>query len=453
MSEYGARASGRRCGRILLTTLTVVLYTGGIALAGAPALVAPIYSGAVPAVQGHTPNDYGKPATIGKISALPCGEHTWCFLSKDPIGEVKAFYDKTLSPMRTLPAQAGERSYEVIAQEMTLGEMRDFAGVSVHALPPPPKITGEGMARGEAYKNTRHFGDLAAGVAWMPGMMTATHTPHELDVLYAKHRHLESAFFVHDADHHGRSEDDLLHDKYQELGVAQRSAAMQSMSAPTMPSAEMQARQRQQSKEDDAEMQRLMKRKPKLARKLQALSEQIQTAAARGDYQEAARLGKQMNKLAQSDPEVAAYMKKVRERDAAQNRATQQGYSDAQSNMVKGLGQANWGPWVKYLKALEPKAYRTLIVIQERLRADPKYPAPVVTDRATIARDAVNAEVMPQDDWGLHLDEGAMNAQASTARQAPQPEAKPAPPQPQDKRDADLQKAAKKGLNMLKKLF
>ena len=155
--------------RLLAVVLAVVSIFAltGISVADTAKLTAPIYPGAVPAIPAEgTQAAAFYSAAFGGVKTLDCqgtrsstdfGGRTlsteeaeqawrnagpWCFLSRDPIDKVKAFYDKSIGTMQPIQGENGVHGFEIFA-ERAWGEGDEsrgfyYTGVSVHALPPPP---------------------------------------------------------------------------------------------------------------------------------------------------------------------------------------------------------------------------------------------------------------------------------------------------------------------------
>ena len=126
--------------------------TSGLSQAeGTGKLAAPIYPGSVPAVPADGINaDPGKVLAFDGGKTLNCYgtsaggdfDPQWCFLTKDPIEKVRAFYEKAVGKMLPVHGDNGIHGYQVFAERVWtpgFGEEQRagliYNGVSVHALP------------------------------------------------------------------------------------------------------------------------------------------------------------------------------------------------------------------------------------------------------------------------------------------------------------------------------
>ena len=141
----------------------------------------------------------------------------WCFLTRDPIDKVKAFYDKAVGPMHVIngawgpPPRKPVQGYQVYTERAWFegGDVPprfEYNVISLHALPAPPvranvkevKTTDDTWAGQEVYKfygATRHFGGLIEAVDWFGD--PSKRKPAELDLFYKRYNHLESALYQH----------------------------------------------------------------------------------------------------------------------------------------------------------------------------------------------------------------------------------------------------------------
>ena len=121
--------------------------------ADSPKLAAPVYKGAVPAIpaDGIKVDTYYV-GSFGGMKALDCqatmesrdiagkiisvkeaekaGDYAgpWCFLSRDPIDKVKAFYDKAIGPMRAIQGTVQQNSSVKVSGYQVFAERAWFPG-------------------------------------------------------------------------------------------------------------------------------------------------------------------------------------------------------------------------------------------------------------------------------------------------------------------------------------
>ena len=205
-------------------------------------LAAPVYPGAVPAVTvaGVNPDspfvlsfDGGKTmdceATTfardlaGKVispeEAGPPSGYTgpWCFLTRDPIDKVKAYYEKAIGKLQAVQGANGLHGYEAFTERAWVegGDAPPgygHVGVSIQALG-PPRVKGqqapdpamgdeqwEGQQDYAFYAQSRFFAGFVDAIDFFGD---PTKRPiSDLDALYKKKNYLESAFFQHAGPEH-----------------------------------------------------------------------------------------------------------------------------------------------------------------------------------------------------------------------------------------------------------
>lgn len=455
-----------------------------------PKLVAPLYSGAVPVFPaGGIKNPPRFPAAFGKLQALDCQgtepsrdfagktlsaqqaaasgeERRWCFLTRDPIDKVKAFYEKSVGPMQgyrgsleRIPAEGYVAYTERAVTKMGMESGPAYRGVSLHALRPPVKgrstaknseDTWQGQDDFQFYSGSRHFNGFLQGTAFMGG---PGRPPAELDALYKKHGKLEGALFQRNG---AKSEpiDVTLRARTGKKQQELQKAANQSLTgAFTMTPAQMQQMQQQaqqpmpgnqSASPEDAEFNAFMKKNPKVAKRFMELTQKALSLAQQGKFDEADAVDEELEKLVQSHPELAAIEARADERSAAAGAPQQGKESQAMAAMGKQQDQANWGVWVEYLKAVEKEAYYTLIVIDEAFRGSEQGYS---KDRKQVAQQA--AGLVPHQVLELRYDGSAQAASHSPAAAQPAAAQPEQPKQPED----EIKDAAKKGWKALKKLF
>ena len=487
--------------------IVILLFAGSTAWsADSPKLAAPIYKGAVPAVAADGLKV--EPAYIGNfggMKALDCQATTesrdiggrvistkeaqqtgnfllgpWCFLSRDPIDKVKAYYDKAVGPMHAIQG-TWERTRETVRGYEVMAERAWFQGgdeapgygysaVSLHALPPPgepgkeAKNTDDSWEGQEAYKfyaGTR-FSCFIDAVDWFgePGK----HKQSELKAYYEKHKQVESALFQRKGPKL-ESVDETVGTKYLEKRKQDEQKAMsmvpgqgqgQMSQAQMMQMAQM-AQMGQmpppqpantQGTPEDAEFNAFMKKNPKVANRYVELSKKLNTAMQQGNFDEADAVDEEMQKLVDDNPELAAIENRAEERSAKISAAGQMKENQAMANSQKTMDQAVWGNCQEYIGAIEKEAYYTLIVIDNGLQG---YKKDYTRDQAVIAKEAeAQGWVSHQQVWGFSY----------AANQVPQT-SKPTTPeskteaQPKEKSDTkdQVEDAVKKGFKSLKSLF
>jgi hypothetical protein len=438
--------------------------------AEAPKLVAPIYPGAVPAVPAEGTEaaafyvaqfDGGKTLDCAArkesrgfgnmaISAEEA-ERTgylpgpWCFLSRDPIDQVKAFYERSNGSMHPMQGDNGVHGFAVFAERAwyDLGEMGrgfEYSGVSVHALP-PPRVKGQdetaesdqaaqmyaqitGYDDYYFYVGTKHFDLFVAGVQAFG--FPKKHTPADLDALYKEYGHLESAFFQRKGPEL-QPADEPLHKHYSDLASERQMAATTGQLSAGMQYGMATSQARSVDRPDeDATVNRVMQQNPELANRYVALTQQVGTLMQQGKFDEAEALLDEIDALEQSNPELAALAEKEQGRQASYQ-TTDQAHDDAlQAATDEQLDQAYWGTSMEYLQAVEKEGYYTLIVIDNAF--DPsreKYSgdrALVELDTATLVHQPVAAGTGSAFDWGINYPQSNAGSAAPANGEEPMAE-------------------------------
>lgn len=469
-----------------LTATTLLALNNAAWSADSPRLAAPLYPGAVPAIPAEgikklPPNI----AVFGGVKALPCihdpftnerPDLRWCFMTRDPIDKVKAFYEKSVGPLKRYEGDAetarvnlgGSKpfSYAQYTERAWFDRKGEdggsngfyYHGVSLHALKPldmPRRkvaAMGEGMPNQDAYAfyaGSRHFNGFMNGMAWF-GPDPSKRDPAELDALFKKRGRLEAAIFRRKGEQLTPVDETLRarYGKKQEQAMeSAQGALMQQIQMPQQPMQAMPANQ--SATPEDAQFNAFMRKNPKVAQRYTELTQKISTLMMQGKFDEADAADEELEKLVQSHPELAALENRAEERSAAAGAAHQAQENQMMANMNKQMDQAIWGTWMEYLAAVEKEAYYTLIVIDEGYQGNEK---DYSRDRARFdAAETANHPHSPV--YGFKYDAGA--GQTRQAAGNTSPAAQPAasteeqPKAPQD----EIKDAAKKGLKALKKLF
>ncbi|MDH5214981.1 MAG: hypothetical protein OEY04_12280, partial [Gammaproteobacteria bacterium] len=310
-----------------ITAVVSVFAITSVSAAETRNLAAPVYPGAVAAV----PAEGAEAAaiyigTFGDIKTLDCqGRRSstdfagrpisneeaananlqvgpWCFLARDPIDKVKAFYDKSIGAMRPLQGEDGKHGFQVYAERAWFrggdesGPGFGYSGVSVHALAPPrikdqtapPATYGDEKFEGQDdyafYAQSGHFGMFVEAVDWFGD--PSKRRPTELDTVYKKYNYLESAFFQRKGPEL-TSVGETLRKHYQELQAQRMQAAMMApVSARQQLAATAQPAPAGESAED-AEFNRIMRKNPELANRYMSLTQQVGVLMQQGKFDEA----------------------------------------------------------------------------------------------------------------------------------------------------------------------
>jgi len=420
-----------------------------------PKLAAPIYKGAVPAVLAdgvkadpfyirsfsgvkaldchgliESRNDSGYVISAKDAEKAGLYPGPWCFLSRDPIDKVRAFYDKAVGPMHALKGGWGKNSstpvqgFQGLAEqawfsgnnEMDGGTGYRFTAVSLHALPPPSvpaeekKTMGEGFTGQGAYQfyaGSRHFNGFLNAVDWFgdPGK----HKQSELLTLYKQHMQLESALFqrkgpkLTDADEMLRGEyaDKLKKAQDKSMGMmpgmgqmspeqaAQMQQMMQMMQKGQIPTAMAPIHS---ATPNDAKFNAFMKKNPKVAKRYMELTGKLGTLTQQGKFNEADAVDSELQQLIDANPELAALEKDEDENNAAAGAA--------QGSLSQGAAPDEWKNWLNYINAAEKQAYYTLIVIDNGFRGNEKSYS---RDQAVIAKNS-SGWVSHQQVWDFSFD-------------------------------------------------
>jgi hypothetical protein len=457
-------------------------------------LAAPIYKGAVPAVlaEGVQAATYYT-TTFGGVKALDCqstieshdlvgkvltpeeakqaeiSAGPWCFLTRDSIEEVKAFYDKSVGAMQPIQGENGVHGFEVFAERAWFkGEYRDgfgYRGVSVHALPPPPakskkpapamnkEDSWEGQEDFKFYGQFKHLGLFMNGVDWF-GDPSKKHKPAEMEEMYKKYRHLYSAFFQRKGPKL-EPVDEILGEHYGKLqGERQQAALMAPISARRELSMASVPAGSEDSSKEDAEFNRIMQRNPELARRYVALTQKVSGLTQQGKFDEADAVLDEIDALEQSNPELAALANQEQARSDNASIASQAQEDAIDTAANDQLDKALWGTAMEYIQAVDKEDYYTLIVIDNGLAGTEK---DYSRDQALIAKET--AGLIHQQDlhlWGIRYKQSRIDSAQPAASQSngsPSLNTGTAQqPVPEEKKD-DLGETAKKGLNALKKWF
>lgn len=465
---------------VIVSALSIFAVTS-VSAAEAPKLVAPIYPGAVsavPAVGAEASAPYV--ATFGEIKTLDCrGSRSltefkagplneydrnnadarlgpWCFLTRDPIDKVKAFYEKSIGSMRPIQAENGahgflayvERAWYPAGEEYLAAF--GYGSVSVHALPPPPvkgkkpppATYGEGIPGQEDYlfyAQFKHLGLFHQSVAWY-GPEPGKREVADLEAMSKKYGYLESAFFQHKGPEL-KPVDVTLERHYSELqGQRMEAALMAPGSARTkLMTDRMQAGMAEESG-PDAAVNSIMQRNPELARKYTALTRQLGTLMQQGKFDEAEEVMAEIEELEQSNPELAALNNQEQARADSISKTDKAEEDAIEAAGNKQMEKALWPTAMEYIEAVDKEDYYTLIVIDNTLT---NYEKDYSRDRAVI--DAATAgwvDISGTDSFGIKYkqsfgdsDNAAINEQTA----------------PEEKKEGVTEKA-KGFLNKLKKI-
>lgn len=481
-TRSGCRTRLRWLTKGLVATSCAVLAWAG-AVPAAEQLVAPVYPGAVPAVTGKAPG--GEPHDCeGR-----------CFLTKDPIEKVKAFYDKAIGPLKQAPQPYGQRSYgRLMEKGPRTEEGTPIAAMGIHALGPALTPPADPAKSRQAYETGSLGWNPAWGpihhliymTAWTPEMSNPLMNPYkpaDVSALATRYNRTQTYFYVLNAAS-GKTRANVLADGFSErLGRMQQEAMTGNLAAQQNVSQQA-AREGDklaaQDAQDDPEFNRIMQRKPALQKKYVALSQKMQQQMLQGKYDEADQTAEEADRLLRSDPEMAALMKRYDERDRQRDdigaKAAAQG-SAAEGDVYARFAKQAWDSAVATLDQLVKEGFTTFIVIDYRLGG-----SGVNRDSASLAAQDDGLHDPPRElsdqasRYRLAAQElgikpaGDTPEQAAAAREAARPSgatpptqaaapsagqqapAQQAPAPPAEKKD-NLGEAAKRGFNALKKLF
>jgi len=411
----------------LVSAIALVSIFAVTAVYGAemPKLVAPIYPGAVSAVPAEGAEaSAAYVATFGGIKTLDCrGSRSskefkdgppneyerrnadarlgpWCFLTRDPIDKVTAFYEKSVGSMRAIQAENGAHGFQAFVERAWFedtgcdgGKCSGFlySDVSVHALPPPPvkgktplpATYGEGIPGQEDYlfySEFKHLGLFHQSVAWY-GPEPGKREVAALEAMAKKYGYLESALFQHKGPKL-MPVDETLRDYYGKLqGERMQAAMMAPMSARTKLSQDrMQAGMAEESG-PDAEFNSIMQRNPALARRYVALTQQLGTLIQQGKFDEADAIADEIDELEQNYPELAALNNQEQARSDSISKTDKAEEDAIEAAGNKQMEDALWPTAVEYIEAVDQEDYYTLIVIDNTLT---NYEKDYSHDRAVI---------------------------------------------------------------------
>jgi hypothetical protein len=475
-----------RCIPLSISFAALLFAAGEAWPADTPRLAAPVYKGAVPAIPDQgikaAPSFIGN---FGGVKALDCAgtreggdsPGPWCFLSRDPIDKVKAFYDKAIGPMHVIKGTWGHappapvQGYAVYVERAWFpgeGELVapgfGYTAVSLHALPPPgapgkeASNTDDSWAGQETFKfysGTRHFNGFMDAVDWFGD--PSKRKPAELNAFYAKHKRLESALFQRKGPQL-EPVDEALRARYTEkrkqaeqkaMGAmpGQGQAAQMDQMARMMQSGQMPAAMPadQHATPEDAEFNAFMKKNPKVANRYTELTRKLSTLMQQGKFDEADAVDEELQKLVHANPELAAIERRADERSAAASAAGRAQENQTMAKYHSGMDKAVWGTWEEYIKAAEKEAFYTLIVIDRAFSGTEK---DYSRDQALIAKET--AGWSPHQLWGFAdtSGQGARTAGSDASKE----QAERIPSFVDDPKAA-VGDAMKKGLKGLKSLF
>jgi hypothetical protein len=450
---------------VMLTALSTFALTLASA-ADSPKLVAPIYPGAVSAVpaEGAEANE-PYVATFGDIKTLDCrGSRSstefkagslneydrlnadlrlgpWCFLTRDPIDKVKAFYEKSIGSMRPVQAENGAQGYLAYLERAWFEDMGCDGGkcsgflysdVSVHALPPPPvkgktplpAAYGEGIPDQEDYlfyAQFKHLGLFHQSVAWY-GPEPGKRKVADLQAIGTKYGYLESAFFQHKGPEL-LPVDVTLRNYYDKLyGERMEAAMMAPMSARTdLGRSRMQAGMAEESG-PDAEFNSIMQRNPELARKYVALTQQLGTLMQQGKFDEADEVADQIDELEQSYPELVALNNQEQARSDSISKSDKAEEDAIEAGGNQQMEAALWPTAVEYIQAVDKEGYYTLIVIDNTLTG---YEKDYSSDRAVVDAATVDrVDISGTDSFGIKYKQSFGDPGNAATKDEPVPEEK-----------------------------
>jgi hypothetical protein len=369
------QATVRRALRTIPALALVALLFAGSALHAAEAgkLVAPVYPGAVPAVTGKAKG--GKPH--------PCEGR--CFLTRDPIEKVKAFYEKAVGPLKQAPQPYGQRSYGILLEYANRSEAgSESSAVGIHSLGPALTSPTDPAKRRRAYEMGSlgwnaawaPIHQLVYMVAWTPDMEDPLMYPYKIgdvDALAKKHSRTQTYFYVtdaatgHDRAHALSEQFTAQFGKLKQDTMMGNLAAQQSIAQSAGREGDKIAAQDAQ---DDPEFNRIMQRKPALNRQYTALAQKAQQQMMAGNMEEAEKTMDESDRLLRSDPEMATLMKRYDERDrqreAVGTGAKAQGQA-AETDLYKQSSKKSWNLAAQTLEKAAKEGYVTYIVIDYRL--------------------------------------------------------------------------------------
>lgn len=352
-------------------------------------LAAPVYPNAVPGVPADgLPVDASVVLTYAGGRTIDCEANTrtgdlvgpWCFLTRDPIDKVKAFYDKAVGTMYPVQNDAGAYGYQAFAERAWFpadGESMEagyyYSGVSVHALPAPPvkgrkpapAAMGDGSWSGQAdfgfYAETRFFGVFLDAVDMFGAQ--DMRPVSDLDKLYAQRNRLESAFFQRKGPDHVPVSATLRH-HYEQLRAEREDAARSAtLSAAMQYNAQASQRAVGPTEDEDAQFNAVMGANPAQQQQYVALTQRAMMLMQQGKDEEADEIFAQIDELEQQHPELAGQAQQQQARVASAHAADIAAEQAIRASGDSQRDQAIWGTGLEMLDALDKEAYYTLIVI------------------------------------------------------------------------------------------
>ncbi|MDH3491639.1 MAG: hypothetical protein OEM20_06490 [Gammaproteobacteria bacterium] len=385
-------------------------------------LAAPVYPGAVPGVLvDGVQVDPELVLTFAGGKTLDCDATSqtgntvgpWCFLTRDSIDKVRAFYEKAAGSMRRVQNAQGAHGYEAFVERAWFPGVGEesapgyyYAGVSVHALPAPPvkgrapapAAMGDGTWAGQEdygfYAGTRFFNAFLDAVD-MFGDPSKRPIP-DLDKLYAQRNKVEAAFFQRRGPSR-EAVDDALYKHYGELRAQrQQSAHSGTMSAYQQYGAQASQRSVGPTDDEDAQFNAVMAADPALQQRYVALTQQAMTLMQQGKDEEADEIFAQIDEMEQQTPALSAQAQRQQARVASAQAADEAAEEAIRAAGDSQLDQAIWGTGIEMLDALDKEAYYTLIVIDSGL---PKAAQEYSKDRAVI--EAATQGAIPHTRLGV----------------------------------------------------
>lgn len=472
----------------LVSAIALVPIFAVTAVSGAemPKLVAPIYPGAVSAVPAEGAEaSAAYVATFEGIKTLDCrGSRSskefkdgppneyerlnadarlgpWCFLTRDPIDKVRAFYEKSVGSMRAIEGENGAHGYVAYLERAWFddtgcdgGKCSGFlySDISVHALPPPPvkgktplpATYGEGIPGQEDYlfySEFKHLGLFHQSVAWY-GPEPGKRDPADLKAVAKKYGYLESALFQHKGPKL-TPVDETLRDYYGKLqGERMQAAMMAPMSARTNLSQDRMQAGMAEETGPDAEFNSIMQRNPELARRYTALTRQLGTLIQQGKFDEADEVADEIDELEQSYPELAALNNQEQARSDSISKTDKAEEDAIEAAGNKQMEEALWPTAVEYIEAVDQEDYYTLIVIDNALTG---YLKDYSGDRGLIdANTAGWVDISGTDSFGIKYKQSFGDSNKAVAAEEPVPE---------EKKEEGVTEKAKGLLKKLKKPF
>ena len=428
-----------------IAALLLFLVSNTVAAGESRKLAAPVYPNAAPGVPADGIQvDPSLVLTFDGGKTLDCNARTvsgyaqgpWCFLTRDPIDKVKAFYEKAVGPMRRVQNDAGGYGYETFVERSWFpgnGEVPpgfEYSGLSVHAFPPPP-VKGQQPAPpamgGETWPGQEDYG-FYAQTRFFNAFMDAVdmfgdpskRPISDLDKLYAQRNTIESAIFQRKGPEH-EAVDVTLYNRYGELrGQRQQAAYSGTTSAYMQYGAQASQRQVGPTEDEDAQFNAVMGADPALQQRYTALTQQAMTLMQQGKDEEADKVFEEIEELEASHPELAA-MNSQQQARVASAQAEDKAAEDAiRASGENALDQAIWGTGLEMLGALEKEAYYTLIVIDS---GQPESAQDYTKDRSII--DAATKEAIPHAKAGVFgIEYSNSGVPAVSAGEQVQPETK-----------------------------